>query len=45
MHPTVNGKNPYALADPEPKGTGASDERRGIWLAPCGMRGKLWEAK
>jgi hypothetical protein len=44
-HPRVVGKNAYALARANYKGTDCSGERQLGWFAPCGMRGRLWVAK
>ena len=46
-HPLVVGEQPYALSDPAKPGTPCSDERRrnGMFFVPCGIKGKLWEAK
>ena len=47
MHPTVTARDPWALAGAQPHGSCARDEREKTWtlrgLAPCGMRGALWE--
>jgi hypothetical protein len=47
MHPLVNARDPWALAGSKPHGSCARDEREKTWtlrgLAPCGMRGALWE--
>jgi hypothetical protein len=47
MNPEVNERDPWALAGAKPHGSCARDEREKTWtlhgLAPCGMRGALWE--
>ena len=45
QHPVVNAGDPWALARASisSAGSGCRDERQRKWLAPCGMRGKLWE--
>lgn len=44
-HPVVNAKDAWALSRSEsPGGTDCRGERERKWFAPCGMRGKLWEA-
>jgi hypothetical protein len=49
MHPAVNSRDAWALAGAKPHGSNARDERERTWtlrgLAPCGMRGALWERK
>jgi len=49
MHPVVNSRDPWALAGAKLYGSSARTERERTWtlrgLAPCGMRGALWEAK
>jgi len=49
FNPKVVSKDCWALAhnhEGKPSGTDCSTERgKGSWFAPCGMRGKLWEAK
>jgi hypothetical protein len=49
LHPSVNAKNAYALANTGGNGFSASssakDERERGWWSPCGMRGALWEPK
>jgi hypothetical protein len=45
QHPRVIGTNAFALARPTYRGTDCSGERQGGWMAPCGKRGRLWEAK
>jgi len=49
VNPVVNSRDPWALSATEPKGSSAREEREKTWtlrgMAPCGMEGKLWEAK
>lgn len=46
MHPEVNARDPWALAGAQPHGSDARSERERKWiLAPCGMRGALWDPK
>jgi hypothetical protein len=49
FHPVVVSKDAWALSankEGQPSGTSCYDERRKRSIfAPCGMRGKLWEAK
>ena len=48
-HPKVVSKDNYALArnfEGRTAGSSCNDERgKKSWLAPCGMKGKLWEGK
>lgn len=45
LHPKVNAKDPWALsrADTHDGGSNCKEEREKMWLAQCGMSGKLWE--
>jgi len=47
LHPVVNAQDSWALAGGESKHSGSDcrSERERRWFAPCGMRGKLWDAK
>lgn len=49
MHPSVNARDPYALAGSKPIGSCAREERSQNWtlfkVFPCGMRGALFSAK
>jgi len=49
LHPVVNAKDSWALAvgESEHSGSGSDcrSERDRGWFSPCGMRGKLWDAK
>ncbi len=47
LNPVVNAGDPWALSRASVSDAGSScrDERQRKWLAPCGMRGKLWELK
>ena len=47
-HPEVIKRDPWALSGAKyfsNDGSSARDEREKRWFAPCGMKGKLWEAK
>ena len=46
LHPVVNAGDAWALAQSTVSCIGSScrDQRERKWFAPCGMRGKLWEA-
>jgi hypothetical protein len=44
-HPIVNSRDSWALANNKSHGSSCRDERERGWFAPCGMKGKLWEAK
>jgi hypothetical protein len=44
-HPKVNAKDSWALANGKGNGSTCYTERDGGWLAACGQRGALWEAK
>jgi hypothetical protein len=45
-HPKVNARNAYSLAAAtKHRGVSCREERDKRWLSPCGMSGKLWEAK
>ena len=43
QHPLVNIKNPWYLSGGHTSGSDAREERGKKWLAPCGMKGKLFE--
>lgn len=47
MHPLVNSKDSWSLADTQIRGTNCRAERDRGWLdwPACGKAGKLWEAK
>ncbi len=49
MNPEVNARDSWALSSVQPHGSSARDEREKTWtlrgMAPCGMRGALWEPK
>ena len=45
-NPIVNARDEWALASSAGgAGTSCKDERRVIWFAACGRKGKLWEPK
>lgn len=48
FHPKVIASDAWALANNDegkPYGRSCSDERKIKWFAPCGAKGKLWEAR
>ena len=49
FHPKVVSQDSWALSnnhEGQPYGVCCREERqKRSWFAPCGMRGKLWEAK
>jgi hypothetical protein len=47
IHPKVNARNAWSLAEPNPKVTKECHYERDDtgWFAPCGQKGKLWEPK
>lgn len=44
-HPRVNAGNAYALASPKIPVASCREERARGFFAPCGKRGRMWEAK
>ena len=47
-HPKVVASDAWALAnnhEGQPYGSECRSERKKIWFAPCGAKGKLWERK
>lgn len=45
VNPDVNADDEYSLSYTEITGSGCTAERNRGLFAPCGKRGKLWEAK
>jgi hypothetical protein len=44
-NPVVNAADAWALSSARAnRGTTCSEERNGGWFAPCGKRGKQWQA-
>lgn len=47
IHPKVNARDAWSLAEPNPKVTKECtyERQKTWWLGVCGEKGKLWEPK